>query len=128
MEMVHWQFRHGQLEILRDNSTAAGDTVIPEPSKVDLGHAHFLAGHDGVAHGSSLDMSKPTIHAIAISVDVSWEGAAIVQNGIPRRVLILNSDELPQRIAFMPLRRKSNGATAGKRPVAFVQPRSHLLG
>ena len=81
MEMVTGNLDTDSLRYYWDNSTAAGDTVIPEPSKVDLGHAHFLAGHDGVAHGSSLDMSKPTIHAIAIYGRCVWEGAAIVKMG-----------------------------------------------
>jgi hypothetical protein len=81
MEMVTGNLDTDSLRYYWDNSTAAGDTVIPEPSKVDLGHAHFLAGHDGVAHGSSLDMSKPTIHAIAIYGQCVWEGAAIVKMG-----------------------------------------------
>ena len=81
MEMVTGNLDTDSLRYYWDNSTAAGDTVIPEPSEVDLGHTHFLVGHDGVAHGSSLDMSKPTIHAIAIYGRCVWEGSAIVKMG-----------------------------------------------
>lgn len=81
MEMVTGNLDTDSLRYYWDNSTAAGDTVIPEPSKVDLGHTHFLVGHDGVAHGSSLDMSKPTIHAIAVYGRCVWEGSAIIKMG-----------------------------------------------
>jgi len=81
MEMVTGNLDVDRLKYYWDNSIASGDTVIPEPSKVDLDHTHYLVGHDGVAQGSSLDMSKPTIHAIAIYGRCVWNGAAIVKMG-----------------------------------------------
>jgi hypothetical protein len=81
MEMVTGNLETDSLKYYWDNSVAAGDTVIPEPSTVDLDHTRFLAGHDGVAPGSSLDMSKPTIHAIAVYGRCVWEGTAIVKMG-----------------------------------------------
>lgn len=81
MEMVTGNLDIDNLKYYWDNSVASGDSVIPEPSKADLGHTHFLVGHDGVAHGSSLDMSKPTIHAIAVYGRCVWEGTAIIKMG-----------------------------------------------
>jgi hypothetical protein len=81
MEMVTGNLDIDSLKYYWDNSVDAGDTVIPEPSNVDLDHSLFLVGHDGIAQGSSLDMSKPTIHSFAIYGRCVWEGAAIVKMG-----------------------------------------------
>lgn len=79
METVTGELHIDSLKNYWDHS--AGDSVIPEPSQVDLNHTLFLVGHDGVAPGWSLDMSKPTVHAIAIYGRCVWEGTAIVKMG-----------------------------------------------
>jgi hypothetical protein len=79
METVTGQLHIGSLKNYWNHS--AGDRVIPEPSKADLNHTLFLVGHDGVAPGWSLDMSKPTVHAIAIYGRCVWDGVAVVKMG-----------------------------------------------
>jgi hypothetical protein len=79
METVTGELQIDSLENYWANS--AGDRVIPEPSQVDPVHTLFLVGHEGVAPGWSLDMSKPTVHAIAIYGRCVWDGAATVKMG-----------------------------------------------
>jgi len=64
-----------------DNSSAGGDPVVPEPARVDPEHALFLAGYEGPAPGASLDMSRPTIHAVSIFGRCSWDGTTVIKMG-----------------------------------------------
>ena len=79
MELLTGELRLDRLKNYWDHS--AGDGVIPEPSKVDPSHTLFLVGHDGVAPGSSLDMSHPSVHAMTIYGRCVWEGAATIKMG-----------------------------------------------
>lgn len=58
-----------------------GDPVVPESARVDPDHAAFLAGYEGVAPGASLDMSRPTIHAISIFGRCTGDGTSIIKMG-----------------------------------------------
>jgi hypothetical protein len=62
-------------------SVAAGDTVIPEPGQVNPERTLFLIAHDGIGTGSSLDMSKPTIHFISVYSRCDWDGTSIIKIG-----------------------------------------------
>jgi hypothetical protein len=81
MEMITGNLDVDSLRFYWDNSIAAGDTVIPQPSKVNPDHTLFLIGHDGIGEGSSLDMSKSSIHSIAIYGRCDWDGTSIIKMG-----------------------------------------------
>ena len=64
-----------------DNSSADGDTVIPQPSAVDTNHTWFVAGSEGIAPGGSLGMDKPTVHSLAIYGRCEWDGVTTIKVG-----------------------------------------------
>jgi hypothetical protein len=81
MEMVTGNLDVDSVQGYWNNAIAYGDTVIPEPSVVDPNHTLFVIGDEGVARGSSLDMAKSTVHAIAIYGRGDWDGVAIIKIG-----------------------------------------------
>jgi len=81
MEMITGNLDVDKVRFYWNNSIAAGDSVIPEPSKIDPDHTLFLIGHDGIGPGSSLDMSRSTIHSIAIYSRCDWDGTAVIKMG-----------------------------------------------
>ena len=81
MEMVTGDLDTDNVKYYWDNTVVSGDTVIPEPSEVDPSHTLFIIGHEGTAKGFSLDMDKPTVHAIAIYGRCEWDGVSIIKMG-----------------------------------------------
>jgi len=81
MEMVTGDLDTDNVKYYWDNTVVSGDTVIPEPSEVDQSHTLFIIGHEGTAKGFSLDMDKPTVHAIAIYGRCEWDGVSIIKMG-----------------------------------------------
>ena len=81
MEMVTGDLDTDNVKYYWDNTVVSGDTVIPEPSEVDQSHTLFIIGHEGTAKGFSLDMDKPTVHAIAIYGRCEWNGVSIIKMG-----------------------------------------------
>jgi len=81
METVSGNLDLNTLKNYWDNSAADGDTIIPEPSEADPNHTLFLAGDEGIAPGSSLDMARPTVHSLAVYGRCSWDGVAIIKLG-----------------------------------------------
>jgi hypothetical protein len=81
MEMVTGDLDTDNVKYYWDNTVVSGDTVIPEPSEVDPSHTLFIIGHEGTAQGFSLDMDKPTVHAIAIYGRCEWDGVSIIKMG-----------------------------------------------
>jgi len=81
MEMITGKLDTDSVRFYWSNSIAAGNSVIPEPSNVDPAHTLYLIGHEGVEPGSSLDMSKSTIHSIAIYSRCDWDGTAVIKMG-----------------------------------------------
>jgi len=81
MEMVTGDLDTDNVKYYWDNTVVSGDTVIPEPSEVDPSHTLFIIGHEGTAKGFSLDMDKPTVHAIAIYGRCEWNGVSIIKMG-----------------------------------------------
>ena len=81
MEMATGDLNIDNVKYYWDNMLARGDTVIPEPSAVDPSHTLFIIGHEGTAKGFSLDMDKPTVHAIAIYGRCEWDGVSIIKMG-----------------------------------------------
>ena len=81
IEMVTGNLDIDSLKYYWDNTAAHGDTVIPKTSEVDLGHTAYLAGDEGIAHGHSLGMDKPTVHAVGIYGRCSWDGVTIIKLG-----------------------------------------------
>jgi len=81
MEMVTGDLDPDNVKYYWDNTVVSGDTVIPEPSEVDPSHTLFIIGHEGTAKGFSLDMDKPTVHAIAIYGRCEWDGVSIIKMG-----------------------------------------------
>jgi Tfp pilus assembly protein PilX len=81
MEMATGDLDIDNVKYYWDNKVASGDTVIPEPSAVNLSHTLFIIGHEGTAKGFSLDMDKPTVHAIAIYGRCEWDGVSIIKMG-----------------------------------------------
>lgn len=81
MEMVTGNLDIDSLKYYWDNTATQGDTVIPKPSEVDLVHTAYLTGDEGIAHGHSLGMDKPTVHTIGIYGRCDWNGVAIIKLG-----------------------------------------------
>ncbi len=81
METVSGALDEETLPAYWEHTTAGGDPVVPEPAHIDPEHALFLAGHEGVAPGASLDMSRPTIHAISIFGRCTGDGTSIIKMG-----------------------------------------------
>ena len=81
MEMVTGDLDIDNVKYYWDNTVANGDTVVPEPSELDPRHTLFIIGHEGTAKGFSLDMGKPTVHAIAIYGRCEWDGVSIIKMG-----------------------------------------------
>ena len=81
MEMVTGDLDTDNVKYYWDNTVVSGDTIIPEPSEVDPSHTLFIIGHEGTAKGFSLDMDKPTVHAIAIYGRCEWDGVSIIKMG-----------------------------------------------
>jgi type II secretory pathway pseudopilin PulG len=81
MEMATGDLDIDNVKYYWDNTVASGDTVIPEPSAVDPSHTLFIIGHEGTAKGFSLDMDKPTVHAIAVYGRCEWNGVSIIKMG-----------------------------------------------
>jgi hypothetical protein len=81
MEMIQGNLSINSLRFYWDNSTDLGDSVIPEPSKVDPDHTLYIIGYDGISLGSSLNMSKATMHSITIYSRCSWDGISIIKMG-----------------------------------------------
>jgi hypothetical protein len=81
IEMVAGNLEITSLKHYWDNTAAAGDTVIPKSSEVDLDHAVYLAGMEGIAPGSSLSMGSPTVYSLAIYGRCAWDGVAIIKLG-----------------------------------------------
>jgi hypothetical protein len=81
MEMVTGNLELDSLQSYWDNSTAAGDSVVPEPSQLDPNRTLFLVGHEGIAQGSTVDMEKAKVHSIAIYGRCEWNGVAIIKMG-----------------------------------------------
>jgi len=81
MEMATGELDIDNVKYSWDNTLANGDTVIPEPSEVDPRHTLFIIGHEGTAIGFSIDMDKPTVHAIAIYGRCEWDGVSIIKMG-----------------------------------------------
>jgi hypothetical protein len=81
MEVASGNLNTDSLRFYWDNSLDSGDAVIPEPAKVDPDNTFFLVGHEGVARGSSLDLSKPSIHSLTIFGGCKWEGTSVIKIG-----------------------------------------------
>ncbi|MEJ5360094.1 MAG: hypothetical protein WHT06_15650 [Desulfobacterales bacterium] len=81
METITGALDEETLSSYWDHTAENGDPVVPEPARVDPEQARFLAGHEGVAPGASLDMSRPTIHAISIFGRCTGDGTSIIKMG-----------------------------------------------